>query len=260
MILVMEMALPAEYFNALAWIWIAIGVLVFPLTLLLTAPFGRHFSSRFGPTIGNRLGWIIMESPAIWWFTIVFVSGVSSQNYLPWILWAMWMVHYLNRGLIFPMRTRTTGKRIPWLIVGFALGFQLVNGYLNGMAIGEFGSQYTVDCLMKSNFWIGLAVFLLGWLINLHSDEILLKLRKPDETGYLIPKGGFYAWVSCPNFLGEIILWSGWAILCWNLAALSFAIWTFANLVPRALAHHRWYRQHFVDYPANRKAVFPGVL
>jgi protein-S-isoprenylcysteine O-methyltransferase Ste14 len=245
--------------------WIAIGALVLPLTLLFTAPFGRHFSSRFGPTVGNRLGWIVMESPAIWWFTWIFVSGIygrdaTSENRVVWILWSIWMIHYLNRGLIFPIRIRTRGKRIPLLVVGFALMFQLVNGYLNGMALGRDGSQYTSGWLAQPNFWIGVAVFILGGLINFRSDEALLKLRMPGETDYQIPRGGLFEWISCPNFLGEMILWSGWAIMCWNLAALSFAIWTFANLLPRALAHHRWYRSNFVDYPANRKAIFPGML
>jgi len=245
--------------------WIVIGVLVLPLTLWVTAPFGRHFSARYGPTIGNRLGWIIMESPAIWWFTVVFVAGVSggivnSKNFLAWILWSLWMIHYVNRGFVFPLRIRTSGKQIPLLIVAFAFGFQMVNGLLNGLALGQFGSQYDAAWLKQPNFWIGLTLFVLGWLINIGSDEILLRLRKPTETDYMIPSGGLFKWVSCPNFLGEMVLWSGWAILCWNLAALSFAIWTIANLLPRALAHHRWYRQNFVDYPASRKAVFPGLF
>ena len=247
-------------FHTLTLVWIAVGIFVLPLTLVCTAPFGRHFSSRFGPSIGNKLGWTIMESPAIWWFTILIFSGASSQNDGAWVLWFLWMVHYVNRGLIYPLRTRTTGKRIPLLIVIFALVFQMVNGYLNGMALGHFGKQSIADLLGQQNFWIGLAVFILGWLINFRSDEILLKLRQPNETGYLIPRGGFFEWVSCPNFLGEMILWCGWAIMCWNLAALSFAVWTIANLLPRALAHHRWYQQTFADYPANRKAVFPGLL
>jgi protein-S-isoprenylcysteine O-methyltransferase Ste14 len=252
-------------FNTLTWVWIAIGVLVFPLTLMITAPFGRHFSSRFGPAIGNRLGWIIMESPAIWWFTIVLVYGLfcrgdEGEHLAAWVLWSLWMVPYLNRGLIFPFRIRTAGKRIPILIVLFAFCFQMVNGYLNGMALGMYGTQYESGWLSQPNFLIGLCFFVIGWLINVSSDEILLRLRKPQETNYLIPRGGLYKWVSCPNFLGEIILWSGWAIMCWNLAALSFAIWTVSNLVPRALAHQRWYRTVFADYPANRKAIFPGLL
>ena len=247
-------------FNTLTIVWIAIGVLVLPLTLVFTAPFGRHYSSRFGPAIDNKLGWIIMESPAIWWFTIVVLSGISSQNNGAWVLWSLWMIHYVNRGLVYPLRTRTTGKRIPVLIVVFALVFQLVNGYLNGMALGHFSDQSVLDLLSHTHFWIGLGMFTMGWLINLRTDEILLNLRQPSETAYLIPRGGLFEWVSCPNFLGEMILWSGWAIMCWNLAALSFAVWTIANLLPRALAHHRWYRKTFVDYPADRKAVFPGLL
>ncbi len=33
-----------------------------------------------------------------------------------------------------------------------------------------------------------------------------------------------------------------------------------ANLIPRALDHHKWYRKEFSDYPANRKAVFPFLV
>jgi hypothetical protein len=30
--------------------------------------------------------------------------------------------------------------------------------------------------------------------------------------------------------------------------------------VPRALAHHRWYRTTFPDYPPARTAIIPGLL
>jgi hypothetical protein len=33
-----------------------------------------------------------------------------------------------------------------------------------------------------------------------------------------------------------------------------------ANLLPRALAHHRWYKQRFPEYPSERKAIFPFLL
>jgi 3-oxo-5-alpha-steroid 4-dehydrogenase 1 len=46
----------------------------------------------------------------------------------------------------------------------------------------------------------------------------------------------------------------------WSLAGLSFALWTFANLVPRALSNHRWYKEQFPDYPKNRKAILPFLL
>ena len=69
-----------------------------------------------------------------------------------------------------------------------------------------------------------------------------------------------FRYVSCPNHFGEIVEWAGFAVMCWNLPALSFAVWTAGNLIPRALSHHRWYRERFPDYPPERKAVIPFVL
>ena len=60
--------------------------------------------------------------------------------------------------------------------------------------------------------------------------------------------------------LGDIIDWIGWAILTWSISGLVFAIWTIANLFPRALAHHKWYQEKFSDYPKNRKAIIPGII
>ncbi len=106
----------------------------------------------------------------------------------------------------------------------------------------------------------GVAVFVLGMAVNVHSDEVLRGLRRPGERGYAVPRGGLFRWVSCPNYLGEMVEWSGFALAVWNLPALSFAAWSVANLLPRALAHHRWYRARFADYPSERRAVVPWVL
>jgi steroid 5-alpha reductase family enzyme len=103
-------------------------------------------------------------------------------------------------------------------------------------------------------------VFVAGAAINLWSDNRLIALRADGNQGYAIPRGGLFERVSCPNHLGEIIEWWGFALMCWNLPALSFAVWTAANLIPRALSHQAWYRRTFADYPAGRKAVIPAVL
>ncbi len=244
--------------TAFTLFWIAAGVAVFPVTLFLTAPFGRHTHQRYGPLMNNRAGWMIMESPAIWCFSAVFLLGHQPPPTAAWLLWLFWMIHYVNRGLIFPVRIRTKGKQIPLLIVLCAFLFQVVNGVLNGAGLQS--SKYTAQWLAEPRFVIGCVTYFAGWCINLWSDQILLSLRKPDETAYRIPFGGLFRWISCPNFFGEIIQWIGWAVMCWNLAGLSFAIWTTANLVPRALAHHRWYTKTFDDYPAERRAIIPKLL
>ena len=59
---------------------------------------------------------------------------------------------------------------------------------------------------------------------------------------------------------GEILEWVGFAIMTWCLPGLIFAIWTMANLIPRASAHHKWYRNEFGDYPKDRKAIIPFIF
>ena len=57
-----------------------------------------------------------------------------------------------------------------------------------------------------------------------------------------------------------MLQWVGFAVAAWSLPAAAFAIYTAANLVPRALSSHGWYREQFPDYPAGRRAVVPGIL
>jgi protein-S-isoprenylcysteine O-methyltransferase Ste14 len=147
---------------------------------------------------------------------------------------------------------------MPIVIMGSAIFFNLVNGSILGGWLGSYAA-YPSDWLTGPAFWGGMALFLMGAAINIWSDEILLRLRKPGETGYKIPQGGLFRWVSCPNLLGEMVEWAGFALMGWNVATLSFAVWTAANLLPRALDHHRWYLEKFPEYPKERKAVIPGV-
>ena len=146
---------------------------------------------------------------------------------------------------------RGGGKPTPLLTVGMAIAFNTVNAITNGAALAPRGVDLKVV--------FGVLLFLAGFAINLHSDAVLRRLRKPGETGYAIPYGGLYRWVSCPNYLGELPEWIGFAIAAWTFPALAFAVFTFANLFPRAVAHHRWYREKFPDYPKDRTAIIPLV-
>ena len=71
---------------------------------------------------------------------------------------------------------------------------------------------------------------------------------------------GFIGRFPVQIIFGEILQWFGFALASWSLAGLAFALYTAANLVPRALASHAWYRQQFQEYPESRKAVIPFLL
>jgi steroid 5-alpha reductase family enzyme len=131
---------------------------------------------------------------------------------------------------------------------------------LNGSYTSTYGSHLDAAWASDPRFAAGILLFAAGYALNKHSDAVLRNLRGPGETGYKIPQGGGYRWVSSPNYLGELITWTGFAVASWSPAALSFVVMTAANLVPRALTHHRWYREKFPDYPPERKAILPGIL
>ena len=146
-------------------------------------------------------------------------------------------------------------KKIPIAIVSSAFFFNLVNGVLNGYFITLIQFESISFIYLIS----GLLVFIIGFYLNISSDNTLIKLRT-NQKGYVIPNGGLFNYVSCPNFFGEIIEWLGFAIMTLNLGSLSFLIWTICNLIPRSKAHHKWYQENFKNYPKKRKAVIPYLL
>lgn len=248
-----------SFYATLVWGWMAIGVATFFYLLRQDAPYGRHTRPGWGPTIDNRLGWFLMEFPVVVVFLLVLTRSETPVAGVIPLFGGCFLFHYLHRSLIFPLRLRTAGKRMPWLIVFSAICFNLVNGFFLGYFFAHF-ADYPADWWTDIRFISGQVLFWLGLGINWQSDNILIHLRKPDTTGYSIPRGGLFERVSCPNHFGEMLEWTGFALMTWSLPGLAFAVWTIANLAPRALAHHRWYQAHFPDYPKARKALIPFVL
>ncbi len=255
-----ELILGESFLRTLVVVWIGVAIGTFLLLLFVTAPYGRHTRSGWGPTLPARLGWILMEAVAPLAFLYFFLKGNKSPNPVTVLFLGLFLLHYLNRAFIYPFRMKSSDRPMALTVVVMGMFFNSVNGLLNGRYLNLFASRYTPGWLLDFRFITGVVLFLLGMVINLHSDGILRSLRSETDSGYRIPQGGAYQLVSCGNYLGELIEWIGWAFLTWSLAGLTFAIWTAANLIPRALAHHRWYQSQFPDYPENRKAIIPYIL
>jgi protein-S-isoprenylcysteine O-methyltransferase Ste14 len=245
--------------HALAYGVIAVGAIVFVSLFFIVAPYGRHSRPGWGFMISNRAGWMLMESPSALGFAALYLSGSHALEPAPLALAALWLLHYGHRTFIYPLRMTKRQKHMPAAVSLMAIVFNVSNAYLNARWLSELG-HYPSAWLLDPRFLAGAALFLFGMALNIGSDNILFKLRGPGDEGYRIPHGGAYRWVSAPNYLGELIEWGGFALASWSLAGLAFFLFTFANLVPRALANHRWYKQRFPDYPPERKAVIPFLV
>lgn len=249
-----------EAFRLGEMVWLTTGFIVFIYLLFRNAPYGRHITGGWGPVIDNRLGWIMMESVVLVVVVFFLIHSPQPLSTVTWFCLSLFFLHYLHRSFIYPLMTHTRNKKMPLIIALSAIGFNLINGTQIGYYFTRF-AEYPADWWQDPRFIAGLFCFLVGAYINIRSDYYLIQLRKPsDQDGYRIPRGFLFDKVSCPNHFGEMIEWLGFAILTWSLPATVFFAWTCYNLVPRALAHHRWYQTRFPDYPPERKAVIPYLL
>jgi 3-oxo-5-alpha-steroid 4-dehydrogenase 1 len=235
-----------------------LAAIVFVSLFLVVAPYGRHARKGWGPTIGDKAGWIVMEAPSPL-LLAAYYSWSRPGTVTALVFLLMWEVHYLYRAFLYPLKVRESRERMPLSVVAMGAGFNVMNAYLNGYGLFVLSDGYPLTWLADPRFLLGLGLFVAGMLVNRRADRTLLDLRRDNIPGYQIPRGGLYRWISCPNYFGEIVEWLGWAIATWSLPGLAFATWTAANLAPRARANHRWYLETMPDYPPERKALLPGV-
>ncbi|XP_075682887.1 3-oxo-5-alpha-steroid 4-dehydrogenase 1 [Rhinoderma darwinii] len=235
---------------------VLMAVLSYILLRFIRVPYGRYSSRLFGPPVPVRLAWFLQELPSL--AVPVYYLFVHREVGAPTkVLMGAFICHYIHRTLIFPFLIRG-GKPTPLASFCLAVMFCCYNGYLQSSYLCKHAglpANWTYD----PRFILGITLFICGMFVNIHSDNVLRNLRKPGETGYKIPRGGLFEYVSGANFLGEIIEWSGFAIACWSYPGTAFAIFTLLVLLSRAQQHHEWYIEKFEDYPKARKILVPFI-
>ena len=247
------------FHRELNYAYLAIAAAVFVTLFFIPAAYGRHSRAGWGPQISTRLSWMIMESVSLLTFAAFLILG-AHHSPAELLLGALWLGHYFHRAILFPLRMKMSARPTPLVICLMAVIFNLGNAYLNSRWLYTLSPGYPDAWLRDPRFLGGIALFVIGFAINYRADRTLAGLRKGSDGGYQIPRGGLYELISCPNYFGEMLEWSGFALAAWSLPGLTFALWTAANLAPRAITHHRWYRETFPDYPRRRRALIPFVI
>ncbi len=252
-----------EQYSLFVYFWAAMGILsglaIYTFRLMpISGKVDNHSKALLG-SIDKRLGWMIMESPILITLGYFYFNGKNPLN-ASIILVGFFAMHYVYRALIYPHRIKTHGKRIAVSSVLMTMTFYSINGYLIGYYFSSL-QVYQWEWLYDPRFIVGAALFVVGFAINVQSDNILIRLRGPNESGYKIPKEGLFKYVSCPNYFGEIIEWIGFALMCWSIPGVMYALWVGVTLLTTGLSAHKWYLDTFPDsYPKERKAIFPFIL
>lgn len=238
-----------ETFKLLLIVMTILALVVFVALFFVDAGYGKFVNPKFGPTIPNRLGWFLMEFPVFLAMCIIWLTSDCTWEIMPLVFFLIFQTHYLQRSLIFPFIIRGNG-RMPVSIIIMGVVFNTINAVMQGGWIFHFGREinpemYSTQWLGSWQFISGFVIFAFGFFVNLQSDYIIRHLRKPGDTNHYIPQGGMFRYVSSANYFGEFIEWCGFALLTWSPAGVVFALWTFANLGPRANSIWHKYADEF---------------
>ena len=239
-----------------------LAVIVFFALFHIRAGYGRFYTRTWGPAVNNRLGWVLMEAPV---FFLMLAFCLLSERQSSWphvLLFLFFEIHYFQRSFVFPMLIRGKGV-MPLSVILMGLLFNALNAVMQGGWIFFVSPDdyYTPSWFTSPQFLAGTLVFITGMAINLHSDHIIRHLRQPGDTRHYLPQQGMFRYVTSANYFGEFTEWAGFALLTWSWAGAVFALWTFANLAPRANAIYDTYRLQFPEAfrQRNLKRILPFI-
>lgn len=239
------------------------ALVVFVCLYFVNAGYGKFRTRQWGWSIDNRLGWVLMEAPVFLVMLAVWGMAGFSLHVPELVFLGLFLLHYFQRSFVFPFLLKGR-SRMPVVIMLMGITFNVINGVLQGGGLYWFPNpdfEHGAEYLTHWNAVLGVVLFFMGLYINWRSDSIIRHLRRdPADTRHYLPSHGMYRYVTSANYLGEIIEWTGFALAVANPAAWLFVLWTAANLVPRAHAIYKKYRQEFgSEALASRKRIIPFI-
>ena len=260
--------------------FLVLDVPIFLCLIFIKAYYGKFFNSnseegncfqrtirKIFPVIPSRISWIIQECPCVFITIFFLIYYYKNLNYKNILVIIPFLAHYIHRSFVFPFVIHSS-KNNPLEITLMAFTFC----FFNAIMINRSIFCLIIDYELKSfwlNYMVGLTIFGLGMYINMKSDYSMIKQRnanKDSNNKYIIPRGFMYELISCPNYFGELTEWLGFFILSDSFSGLVFFVSTFANLFPRAIQYHQWYKNKFKDEfstdknLSQRKSIVPFLF
>ena len=240
----------------------ATAVVVFVCLFFVDAGYGKFYTPKWGPSVNNKLGWVLMEAPVFVLMLVCYMAWADKTAIVPAVFLLLFELHYFQRSFIFPLKIQGS-SRMPLAIVLMGALFNSLNAFMQAGWLFKLApdGMYAADWLSTPQFIAGTVVFFVGMGINQHSDRVIRQLRQPGDTGHYLPTRGLYRYVTSANYFGEFVEWCGFALLTLSWSGAIFALWTFANLGPRAWRIHRRYQDEFPSEMAAhpRKCMIPLV-
>ena len=234
-----------------------------------------------GPQISWRTVFVVeyffpmIVFPVVWLLVRKFPSvgqqvyGVSpsaaAQPTQCWqdMLTVMFTAHFAKRELETLFVHRFGNDTMPLSNIfknsGYYWLFALWNAYMT------LHPLYTVPACASQRY-AGMAIFAVSELLNLKAHLDLRNLRPAGTRIRRVPQGILFKYISCPNYLFEILSWVGFTLASQSVAAAVFTCVGAAQMTAWAVQKHKRYRKEFDGqegrelYPQGRKVLIPFLF
>ena len=182
-------------FNTFLVVMAVTALLVFIALHFINAGYGMLFDKKWGASLSNRIGWIVMEAPVFIAMIFLWIFATDEYRFDPIRITflVLFQIHYFQRSFIFPFLIKGN-SRMPLSIVSMGIIFNLLNALMQGGWIFYISplDYYTAEWFYSPQFIIGVIIFFAGMFINIQSDSIIRHLRKPGDRRHYIPQGGMF--------------------------------------------------------------------
>lgn len=219
---------------------------VFPLGAMAGVFWG--LPGGFG-SLGMR-GWIVLGLVGAWAVRLVLHVGIRNLSHLREdVRYAKWRQEW--------GRTQVWRSYLQVWVLQPLIAYLFLTPVLVALGAEEIPLGVV--------FWLGVAVWLVGFLFEAIGDEQLRRHKAdPTNKGKLITSG-LWAWSRHPNYFGEVALWWG-VFLCtlevsgWWLGALgpigvSYLLWSVSGVAMTEALMRR--RPGFEEYAKRTSIFFP---
>ena len=180
-------------FNTFLVVMAVTALIVFIALHFINAGYGMLFDKKWGASLSNRIGWIVMEAPVFIAMIFLWIFATDEYRFDPIRITflVLFQIHYFQRSFIFPFLIKGN-SRMPLSIVSMGIIFNLLNALMQGGWIFYISplDYYTAEWFYSPQFIIGVIIFFAGMFINIQSDSIIRHLRKPGDRRHYIPRMG----------------------------------------------------------------------
>ncbi|EAX97794.1 3-oxo-5-alpha-steroid 4-dehydrogenase family protein [Trichomonas vaginalis G3] len=220
-------------------------------------PYGKNYTrgrAYLKVEVKDRIAFLLANIPGPIIYILLTVSWPRGEIFqIPSLLY---IGFYIHRAIIYPFFRRPQSK--PWpleSLIYFSVSNFIEGSILARIHVFETKPYPIIVQILFAIVFIALAV------VTAYYDYQICQLRTHGDSGYRIPQGTLFKYISGPNYLFELLTWTFYMLfVSFNLEGVSFGLWLLVNITGRAEASHSWYNSFFkTKYPQDRTAYIPFV-